>query len=665
MTDTQDGLMQKKSDLKFYYKMAQEAFQANDVDQALKISNNGLREAKLQKNCEWIDKFDIFNSNVSQQNSLNPSIKRESLTIIDGIGLKVAEKLAEIGISSISELAYSSPKKITQINGIGIVKAQKFIENAKQHVRLKKLNDFPEKSNIRINLDNTKESKSGEGSHRWFERKFEKPETEEWYAPQIDTSDIKPLENSLENFERYDDNLEEFDYEEIDNNGASISNFNVSEKKIEKNNPELSQESEINNFLVVPPELLRQSNLKVQEQDTISSESLNSSQLQEIYLETAKELELSEFVIIKKSPELRTIFTGIDLLAVKLIRVKEFLELILIIPIKISSLNGSIIVSGNAIKYRSIGNYTEQNFRLERLSQSYLKAFKNIQDVLLEDMLNEGRFFRYLSKYLNINLFLEKTFTHKKLFFRSGPLQYKILIEPLLIHRNNVGFAEKLVPFAYQKQLNIHILSLSQLQDFLQYIDQKHFLIETYSEQKNALDLHCKASNKFIKDLRKYSTPFMLYGFFFLLVLLFQAYSVLSFLINLGYGVISFYIVLIAYIYLRLYKQKSELQYEFATPYYQKKLDFDETNLILINEELSTRFMEQFVFECVEKDNDFNIINKIEQKNAENFLRNKLSKRKIEGLELFESNENLQSMNSKENRLKNKLVEKYSSFLED
>jgi len=75
--------------------------------------------------------------------------------------------------------------------------------------------------------------------------------------------------------------------------------------------------------------------------------------------------------------------------------------------------------------------------------------------------------------------------------------------------------------------------------------------------------------------------------------------------------------------------------------------------------------MEQFVYECIEKDSKFNIVNQLEQKNAENFLRNKLSKKKIDDSQLFEPQENYQSAESKESHLKNKLVEKYSSFLED
>ncbi|MFX0073264.1 MAG: helix-hairpin-helix domain-containing protein [Candidatus Hermodarchaeota archaeon] len=665
MTDTQEGLLQKKSDLKFYYKMAQEAFQANDVDQALKISKSGLKQAKLQNNGDWVAKFDIFNSNVSQHNSLVPSIKKESLTIVSGIGVKVAEKLASIGINSISDLAESSARKIARINGIGLERAQNYINHAKKHVGLKNLNDFSDLNNSEDKIEVIEESSLKQESDKWFDEKFEKPETEKWYPSQGDTSESNIVDDNLGNYTDEDENFNDFIEDETEEDEVSNLNYFESDKEEKLNESEVIEESDLKDSLVISPELIRQSNLKTQEQDAVSKETLDPSQLQKYILETIKTLELSEFISIKNMPNLRRFFTGIDLLAIKLVQVKEFLELIYIIPIKISTLKGSLISSNNTIKYNSLKITSEKDFRLERLSQSYIKAISNSLKIINEDLLNQGSFFQFLSKYLKINISLEKSITHKNLFFHSGPVQYKILIEPLILCHSDVGFTEKLVPFAYQKRINLHILSQSQLQDFLHYIDQKYYLIETYSEQKNAIALNCEASNKFVEDLRKYSAPFMLYGFGFLLVLLFQWYSALPFLINLGYGVISLYLVVVAYIYLKLHNRKSELHLEFSTPYYQKKLNFDETNLILINEELSPRFMEQFVYECIGKDDKFNIVNKIEQKNAETFLRNKLNKKKIEESQLFESEDSAQSLETKDSQFKNKLVQKYSSFLED
>ncbi|MDX1798349.1 MAG: hypothetical protein R3255_06845 [Candidatus Lokiarchaeia archaeon] len=529
---------------------------------------------------------------------------------------------------------------------------------------MKKLNDFSDTNNSKEDLNAKEESNKKQEPKRWFDEKFKKPETEKWYPPEVAISETEIVDENLEDYMSTDENINNFIDEDIEEHHEPVVNYD-SDTKIELDEPRGLREPNLKDSLIISPELVRQSNLKIQGQDPIFRETLSPSQFQENITAVIKTFELSEFVIVKKIPNLRRLFTGIDLIAIKLVQVKEFLELIYIIPIKFSSLKGSIITSNNTIKYRSVEDYSEKDFQLDWLSQSYIKATSNALNVIEEDLLNNGSFFQFLSKYLKINIFLEKTITHKKLFFRSGPVQYKVLIEPLLISHNSVGFTEKIIPFAYQKQINLHVLSQSQLQDFLHYIDQKYYLIETYGEQNNALALNCEATNKFIRDLRKYSKPFMLYGFAFLLVLLFQWYTVLSFLINLGYGVISLYIVVVGYIYLKLYNQKSEIQREFSIPYYQKNFNFDETNLILINEELSPRFMEQFVYECIEKDINFNIINQIEQKNAETFLRNKLNKIKIDDSQLFEPEDNTQSAETKESKLKNKLVEKYSSFLED
>jgi hypothetical protein len=166
----------------------------------------------------------------------------------------------------------------------------------------------------------------------------------------------------------------------------------------------------------------------------------------------------------------------------------------------------------------------------------------------------------------------------------------------------------------------------------------------------------------------------MFYGVTVLFVLLSQAYSVLPLLINLGYGVISFYIILVSYLYLNLYKQKLALHREFSKPYYLKNILFDETSLILINEELSSKLMEQFVFECIGNDSEFNIINKLEKDNAESFHSEKLRRKRVEDSVLFEpdiptpprSSEGSKPIKETSSSTKNhKILDKYSSFLED
>ena len=683
MTDMENSLLQKKPDLKSYYNLAQEAYQENDVDEALKISKNGLKQAKLQNSGEWIDKFDSLNTNISQgqadtmnsaqDSSLLSSIKKETITIVKGIGPKVAEKLYGIGVHTVAELAQSPPERIARVNGIGLATAQKYISSAKEHMKMKKLNDFPEANKSGANLENSGESNLREEPKKWFEKKFEKPETEKWYPPEEVSPVAEPLKIDSENYESSINNFEELDYEEIDEDRSSIINYDDTDKKIKLNEPLLVEGSEKNNTLVVSPELLRQSNLTLQERNTASQEVLPHAQIKESLMRITKDLKLSGFGIIEKHPKLRAIFTGIDLLAIKHVRVKEFLDLIYILPIKICTLKGSLIISSESVQYNSTKKIEDTSFRVDRLPQSYLKALSQVKLSIYSDIVSEGTLLRYLSRYLGTNISLEKSFTRKNLFFRSGPLQHKILIEPVLVCQNIVGFTEKIIPFAYQKNSNIHIVQHSKFADLLQYLDQKYFLIETYSEEKNAVVLNCEATNKFMKDLRSYSSPFMIYGIVVLFVLLSQEYSVLPLLINLGYGVVSFYIVMISYLYLKLFKQKSALHQEFSTPYYQKKLNLDETTLILINEDLSSKLMDQFIFESVGKDSGFNFIDKLEKENAEKFLSERVQNRRIEESNIFEQDivmeseplEYSKTQKEEISNVKDKYVDKYSSFLED
>ena len=136
MTDVESSLLQKKKDLSYYYEMAQEAFQANDVDQALKISHNGLEQAKLQDKGDWVQKFNSFQIDIrtTRPTSLNPSIIKEDMKIIKGIGGSVARQLHNAGINSIKALANTNPNRISRIKGIGLATANKFIQNAKMYL---------------------------------------------------------------------------------------------------------------------------------------------------------------------------------------------------------------------------------------------------------------------------------------------------------------------------------------------------------------------------------------------------------------------------------------------------------------------------------------------------------------------------------------------------
>ena len=101
MTDVQTNLLSDKSNLDLYFKMAKEALEARDVDQAIKISENGLKKAKLENNENWIQKFNSFSTQLNELNigtdSFKISLAKENIAVLKGIGPSIADKLINSG----------------------------------------------------------------------------------------------------------------------------------------------------------------------------------------------------------------------------------------------------------------------------------------------------------------------------------------------------------------------------------------------------------------------------------------------------------------------------------------------------------------------------------------------------------------------------------------
>ena len=62
----------------------------------------------------------------------------EELVRVRGIGPTAAERLMNAGIKSIDEISNSKPKELAWIKGIGMVSAEKIIENALELIKLEK-----------------------------------------------------------------------------------------------------------------------------------------------------------------------------------------------------------------------------------------------------------------------------------------------------------------------------------------------------------------------------------------------------------------------------------------------------------------------------------------------------------------------------------------------
>lgn len=589
-----------------------------------------------------------------EKESLPASIGREDITIIKGIGPSVALRLREHGLNTIDKIANSNPSQIAAIEGIGPISAGRFIENAKSLKRSKNLNNFTQE----VVIVSEKENLQNNGYHyneQEYQEELEYEETDEemndtdisslYTLPEVSSISADILERNRELHKQ----LKEDELQNEENNEEGQIGSEVSEKLIEVNDTRDTLEILHQNDNLWP---------------SLSKEILNQEEIQELYRKITKEIELHEFLIVKKIPEMRIVFNGIDLIGIKLVKVKEFLDLIYIIPIKICPLKGNLIFSNNKVKYHPF-ECEDDDCQSNRLPQSYLRGLSNSESRIFEDLLKGGKLLRFISKYLQIDISIKKTLTHKGLFFHSGPISYKIFIEPILISQKNVGFTEKLIPFAYQKSTNVHITDISQLSNFLQYIDQKYFLIETISAEETAFSIHMNSTNEFMRNLQIYSIPFILYGFILMSLIFLQSYSILSLLINLGYGFLVLYTIMCSYFYFKYHKQTSILEKDLATPYYQKNRNFNETNLIMFNEELSPKLMRQFIYECVSDKQDSKTILKLEETNAKEFLEKKVTEKAVIDSNLFESDKNLPIDVETDSKLKHKLTERYSSFLED
>lgn len=611
------------------------------------------------------DPIDEEENDESEQ-SLSPSILKEELTIIKGIGPTAAALLIKAGITSIEQLAKFTVGRLSEVKGIGPTSARKMIEGAKAHLATPSLEHFsqPESEIIesqeipkeeKINsygqieeeepLYNT-EKKSVEP---WFDKKYAKHPTGQWQEPPSKRV-LESMEEPI--IEEFVDEITDFD---------EVYEFEIPDEDDEKVHEirEVGIEDDISEDIVVPhvgePPVSLTPDL-----ENIHRKVLNHQEIKDLLQKIYNSLKDNGFYVIRKTPELRDIYHGIDFLAIKLIRIKEKLEVICLVPIKANIVNGPLVVSSNKITY----NMTDgsASTAVNRKLNSYSTTLSNACSRICENLNNEDTLLNCLKNYLKINLTLEKTRSHKNLYFRSGPVHYKIVVTPMLVSQQKVGFTEKVLPFAYQKDLDLHVVDLMGFSYALQYLGQKYFQIETYNKEQSTITLNNEVSAKLMNLLRKSSTIFMglgIAGILFLGFALFQGFSVLGVVTNLGYGLIVLYMVILGCFYLTNNRRKSSIHNSFETPYHKRKLNLDDASLMLIKEELPPKLMEQFAYECLDEKNKSKVITNIEIDNAQDFIRKKSLEKGVNENTLFEKRE------KKETNLDGRLISKYSSFLED
>ena len=706
-------LKRKKESLKFFYQMAQEALDADDLEQAIEISAKGLEEAELKEQDEWAEKFEELNSQVEsakEATSLNTTIVREDITVIKGVGKSVAEKLKGGGFHSVRVIAEATITQLTNIPGIGQKTAEKINEGANELISRKNLNDFPEDSDIERSqpvdeipraeendleennreepepvknstivesvVDNIEQGNTQKASFPWFEEKLK-------IKRSAVSQKTKVKSNKKVVYEEVVDDLTSDSEYDIDNGNIEDENtIGVEDNTIESTFHENPVAQDTINLIDRTQGVFRETSVQEHSSPQLtqkitpqSEEQLLSSEKKENIENIIHSLRESGFHIIEKVRLLKDLSMNSDLIALKIIHANEFLDLVLILPIKVSNLKGEIKISNKQVKYIPLNDTFNKNgssFRLEL--HSTINDLGEVYSAMRDDIISEGKLLSYLRKQLKVDISIEKSMTKKNLFFRAGPLQYKIFIEPLLVCNNNVGFLEKMLPFPYLKDINLHIINSPQLPSFLTYLEEKFTLLEEHSNHKNSLISYEDSFNQFLQTGKKLSVPFIAFGITLLMLVLFQLVNLLKLVVNIGYALLGVYSTSLIYFYIKFFKTKLEIQTEFGIPHHQKKVEIDDPGLIIISEAFSADLMEQFVFECLGKNPDSSFIQKIEEAHIKERLDNKAKAIEIKNENLFEKQDELTGeegleYNKEETEFQleedEEIFQKYGSFLED
>ncbi|MFX1257054.1 MAG: hypothetical protein ACFFAN_04295 [Promethearchaeota archaeon] len=665
--------------LNFIYDMVNQSFETKDYAQALKLSKRGLNEAYKANNKQWINKFE--------------DIYTELLMFFLDRKLKMSlEEATQQEVKSNYKGAISSLQiaKGALLDMIEFVKDQNKIEKQLKTIE-DKINDLQNeiklKSNNLINevdfegepIESAESDTKNANQQEDLESNFQKNVINN-PSDKVDTSEE---ELKLQEFV-YDGSLMFDPKYKIDQRSKSRSSKNRNSNEFLKKDNIIEKENTEESVIKLDPFSSKRDNLaeileKVQkdyhspvkkEYDTFHGEKLEISYLKNLIKSIAKELNNSKYYIIpKKSRFVKKLFKNVDILALKIIRIKDDLNEILILPIKMCDLKGSLILSDDQIDYKPINPNLKINDRERNiLIKNNVLNLRYVQESIFRDLINEGNLFLFFKNYLKINITIEKTITHKQLFFRSGPLQYKILIEPTLACLGEVGFLEKSISFPYLRNSNLHIIKLGDLKDLIEFLEKKYVLIENHSRHDSSINSYFKSRDKFMVDLKLTSIPFLVFGFTFLLAVIFHASFLISLFVNLGYATIAIYSVVLFYMYIKFYKKKSEIAKEFSKPYYKRKVKMDETDLLMISDELSNDLMEQFIYECFGKDINLNFVEKIERgkfRNQDEKITAFMEPEESVAHEFFEDTFNDGTKKNAKKKLEEKLIKKYSSFLED
>ncbi len=398
----------------------------------------------------------------------------------------------------------------------------------------------------------------------------------------------------------------------------------------------------------------------------ISSEELSQEIVDKIKLYVKKCLESQKYYVV---PEIvhkaKEVYEKIDVLGIKIIRVDEFRDLIIMLPIKISNFRGILSISENKTDYfTGKGKIRVDETKKNIIIGPNINNLKECQDLIFKDLINEGNLFDFFKKYLKMEISVEKTISKKKLFFRFKQLQYKILTEPILVTKEPVAFTEiSSLSFPYRRKNNLHAIRFNQIPDLIKFLEKKYVLIEKFSQEENSIQFYFDSISIFMTRLRLAAILTLLVIGACLGIIFGINGSSGQAALNLIYASMAIFFIAFAFMYIQFLKKKMKITEDFNIPYYKKNVDLDEDYLTLISEKLP-ELMDQFMYECFGKD--------VRGRKARVLEESRVAK-EIVDIEISEDDifdkkntKNKKSLKKNpENILTERISKRYSTFLED
>ncbi|MFX1500393.1 MAG: hypothetical protein ACFFDH_05445, partial [Promethearchaeota archaeon] len=388
-----------------------------------------------------------------------------------------------------------------------------------------------------------------------------------------------------------------------------------------------------------------------------NSENLTDSEHKELIYESKEIFNRCGYQIIEN---ILGFDNNVNLLYFKSIRVHANLTLVLIVPIKIADFKGSLKVSENSFKYDYYNQQTKVNeSHINAVLYSYMDQLINRSKEILSSLEHENQAFNFFKKVLDQNISIKRTLLNNKLFYHSGSVQYKFLIEPVLINSNRVVFLEKIIPFAYQRHSNIHVIEPSKLKDLLMYLEKKYSLVEHHKEKVDYIEKYFSMAKKTVSYITSTSIPFFIAECILVFAFFYRFISFFNFLV-IGSCLLGVNLILTLFLSFKDLKKNRELNRNFSIPYYQTLYSLDESSVTLINEDMDPKLMLQFAYECYGENLNYPVLFHIEKEHAKNILSEQRSENSLSEKIQFDHKDNSGKL---ERDLD--LFEEFKDFVED